>query len=110
MFKLSGVATVLTLACAALFSARGQQAPRSSDLPPGPMQGLVRDACTVCHDAGIITQQRLTKEAWTREVDKMVRWGTQLDPPDRQAVIDYLSASFPPDKPAETPARVPKGK
>lgn len=110
MFKLSGVAILLIFACLGFFSARGQQAPTSSDLPPGPMQEKARDACTVCHDAGIITQQRLSKDAWGKEVDKMIRWGTQVEPADRQPLIDYLSASFPPDKPAQTRPRVPKAK
>lgn len=108
MFKLSGVAIVLTFACLAFFGASGQQPTQSSDLPRGPMQEKARDACTVCHDAGIITQQRLSKDAWTREVDKMIRWGTQVEPGDRQPLIDYFSSSFPPDKPARGAPRVPK--
>lgn len=72
------------------------------------MQEKARAACTVCHDSGIIAQQRLTKEAWTKEVDKMVRWGTQLEPGDREALIDYFSSNFPPDKPAERQLKVMK--
>jgi hypothetical protein len=74
------------------------------------MQAKAHTACAECHDAGIILQQRLSKDAWGKEVDKMVRWGTVLDPKDRDALIDYLSTNFPPDKPAELPARVAKGK
>jgi hypothetical protein len=80
--------------------------PAPADLPAGPMQETARNACTICHDAGIIIQQRLSKEAWTREVDKMVRWGTVLDPKDRDPLIEYLSANFPPDKQAGAVTRV----
>lgn len=110
MFKLSGVAIVLIVACTGFFTVRSQQAAPSADLPPGPMQEKARDACTVCHDSGIITQQRLSKDAWTKEVDKMIRWGTQVEPGDRQPLIDYLSSNFPPDKPARIAPRVPKEK
>ena len=97
------------------FLAEGQQPataplPGRSDLPPGPMQETARNACTVCHDAGIIVQQRLNKDAWGREVDKMVRWGTVLDPKDRDPLVAYFAANFPPEKRTDPPSRVAPGK
>ena len=71
---------------------------QSDDLPAGPMQQKVRTACTECHESRIILQQRLTKAAWTKEVDKMTKWGAVVDPGDRDAFIEYLSANFPGDK------------
>jgi hypothetical protein len=57
-----------------------------------------------CHDASIIVQQRLSKAAWTKTVDKMIKWGALVDAADRESFIDYLSTNFPPDKaPAEMP-------
>lgn len=77
---------------------------QSSDLPPGSAQPKVRTACLECHDASIIVQQRLTKAAWTKEVDKMIKWGALVEAVDRDSFIDYLSTNFPPDKaPAEMP-------
>jgi hypothetical protein len=76
-----------------------------ADLPPGPMQAKATTACTQCHGARIILQQRLSKAAWTKEVDKMTKWGALVDPADRDALIDYLSANFSPDKPAYEPQR-----
>jgi len=107
------IAAVGAALCPPAFVAESQKpaAPsRPGDLPPGPMQEAARNACTICHDAGIIVQQRLSKEAWGREVDKMVRWGTVLDPKDRDPLIDYLSTNFPPDKRPDPPARVGAGK
>ena len=112
MFKLSLVFCVAVVAvmCVPLFTAHSSGPVQSPDLPAGPIQAKAQTACLECHDARIITQQRLSRNAWTAEVDKMVRWGTVLDPKDRDALIDYLSTNFPPDKPAETPARVTKAK
>ena len=64
---------------------------RSSNpgLPPGPMQAKVATACTECHEARIILQQRLGKAAWTKEVDKMIKWGAVVDPQDHDAFVDY---------------------
>lgn len=87
-------------------SSTAAEKPAPAELPAGPMQETARNACTICHDAGIIVQQRLSKEAWGKEVDKMVRWGTVLDPKDRDPLIDYLSSNFPPDKQAAAVSRV----
>ena len=72
--------------------------PQSADLPPGPQQAKMKTACLECHDSGIIVQQRLGKAAWTKEVDKMIKWGAVVDPGDRDAFIEYLSENFPEDK------------
>ena len=78
---------------------------QSPDLPPGPMQQKVTTACTECHESRIILQQRLSKAAWTKEVDKMIKWGAVVDAAVRDAFIDYLSTDFSPDKP---PMKMPR--
>src|SRR5207302_1784820 len=75
------------------------QSASPSELPDGAMQAKATTACTECHEARIIVQQRLSKAAWTKEVDKMIKWGALVDPQDRDALIDYLSANFGVDKP-----------
>ena len=77
----------------------------TADLPSGPMQAKAATSCLECHEARIILQQRLSKGAWTKEVDKMTKWGAVVDPADRDALIDYLSANFSADKPAYEPPR-----
>jgi hypothetical protein len=71
----------------------------SSDLPQGPLQAKAATECTECHEARIIVQQRLSKAAWTKEVDKMIKWGALVEPQDHDPLIDYLSANFGVDKP-----------
>ena len=70
------------------------------ELPPGPTEAKARVACTICHDAHIIVQQRLTRAAWGKEIDKMIKWGAIVDPSGRDRLVDYFSANFGPDKPA----------
>ncbi|SRR5579871_5703671 len=77
----------------------------TADLPPGEMQAKATTACTECHEARIILQQRLSKAAWTKEVDKMTKWGALVDASDRDALIDYLSGNFGPDQPPYQPPR-----
>ena len=77
----------------------------TADLPAGSMQGKTTTSCLECHEARIILQQRLSKAAWTKEVDKMIKWGAVVDASNRDALIDYLSSSFSPDRPPYEPPR-----
>jgi hypothetical protein len=77
----------------------------TAELPSGPMQAKATTTCLECHEARIILQQRLSKAAWGKEVDKMTKWGAVVDPADRDALIDYLSANFSPDKPPYEPPK-----
>lgn len=72
----------------------------AEDLPAGPLQVKATTSCLECHEARIILQQRLSKAAWTKEVDKMIKWGAVVDTNDHDALIDYLSTDFGPDQPA----------
>jgi hypothetical protein len=106
--QLFAAIALLVLAIASPFWALAQKsAPASvtADLPAGAMQAKATTACLECHEARIILQQRLSKAAWTKEVDKMTKWGAVVDPADRDALIDYLSTNFSPDKPAYEPQR-----
>lgn len=101
-------ATIALIVISASFNAQAEkpvQANYTADLPPGPMQAKATAACTECHEARILLQQRLSKAAWTKEVDKMTKWGAVVDPGDREALIDYLSSNFSPDKPPYDPQR-----
>lgn len=77
----------------------------TEDLPPGLMQAKATTSCLECHEARIILQQRLSKAAWTKEVDKMIKWGAVVDVSDHDALIDYLSTNFSPDQPPYEPPR-----
>ena len=72
----------------------------TENLPAGALQQKATTACTECHEARIILQQRLSKAAWTKEVDKMTKWGAVVDSSDHDALVDYLSTNFSVDQPA----------
>jgi hypothetical protein len=92
------LATSLVLVCSIFLAA--SELSFDEQLPAGPAKEKAEAACLGCHEARIIVQQRLAKPAWTKEVDKMVKWGADVAPADRDALIDYLSANFPADKAA----------
>lgn len=97
---------LVVMAAAFSLSAFAQQpAPKLvEDLPAGAMQAKATTSCLECHEARIIVQQRLSKGAWAKEVDKMVKWGAVVDAGDHDALIDYLSTNFSPERaPYEAP-------
>jgi hypothetical protein len=59
-------------------------------------------ACTPCHSLRLIHSQRLSKAAWNKELDKMAGWGTVFQ--ERDALLEYLMASYGDDKPLPAPA------
>jgi len=89
------LATALLCAAAAI----AQSSP-NEQLPAGSAKEKAEATCLSCHEARIIVQQRLGKPAWTKEVDKMIKWGAEVDPKDRDTLIDYFTANFGPDQPA----------
>jgi hypothetical protein len=109
MFKGSGRAVLAFIVSVLLGTcALRAQSGGAPDLPAGAMQATARTACMECHESRIILQQRLSKAAWTKEVDKMIKWGAVVDPKDRDALIDYFSTNLSADKAAEAASRVGK--
>jgi hypothetical protein len=96
--------TLLTLT-SSLWAQKPATVKATADLPPGAMQAKATTACLECHEARIILQQRLSQAAWTKEVDKMTKWGALVDAADRDGLIDYLSSNFSSDKPAYEPLK-----
>jgi len=93
------ISTVLLVAVGTTVAAGESPSATNTPLPAGAMQEKAAEACSSCHEARIIVQQRLAKPAWVKEVDKMIKWGAEVDPKDREALIDYLAASFGSDQP-----------
>ena len=68
----------------------------AQELPAGQGRDAVVARCVTCHEADLITQQRLTRAGWGRELDKMIRWGAVVESAEREPMLDYLSAHFAP--------------
>ena len=57
--------------------------------------------CVACHSLRIVHSQRLSRTGWNKELDKMAGWGTKIT--DRDALLEYLVATFGDDKPLPKP-------
>jgi len=76
--------------------ALGGAAASAQTLPAGPGSDVLKARCVSCHEADIIVSQRLSLAAWTRSVDKMVRWGAVITPAEREVLHPFLAANFGP--------------
>jgi cytochrome c5 len=65
-------------------------------LPAGAGLDVLNRRCLSCHEADIISSQKLSLIGWTRSIDKMVRWGTQITAEEREVLQPYLAQHFAP--------------
>jgi mono/diheme cytochrome c family protein len=105
----AGIASAACLAAILAPHAISQGASTSPILPSGALQQKAQKACLSCHDAKIILQQQLDKKMWTKEMDKMIRWGAPVAPEDRGPLIDYFADHFAPRDPEVIAAMLPPG-
>ena len=68
----------------------------SQTLPPGPGADVLKSRCVICHESDIITSQKLSLSGWTNSINKMVRWGSQITPEEREVLQPYLAQHFAP--------------
>ena len=68
----------------------------AQQLPPGAGADVLKSRCVICHEADIITSQRLSLTGWTNSINKMVRWGSQITPEERDVLQPYLAQHFAP--------------
>ena len=73
--------------------------------PAGFPAGLGRDetfyACTACHGFKLVAQQGMTRAQWDDSINLMIRRHNMppLDDKDRDVVLNYLEAAYPPRAP-----------
>lgn len=73
---------------------RDKEPPERDALPPGEGRQIAAERCLSCHDHRMIVGQRLDPGRWTREVEKMVRWGAPVSENEKDVLVRYLSEHF----------------
>jgi hypothetical protein len=69
----------------------------AQDLPEGEGKKTLEKVCTSCHDLGVVTSQRNTKETWQMIVDGMVQSGATASSDEITTIVDYLAKNFGPE-------------
>ena len=67
-------------------------------MPPGKGQEETFYLCAACHGTALIKAQGMTRELWDASFQLMIDRHGMADPDkaDRDLIVDYLAASFPP--------------
>jgi len=102
--KLAVALLAVGLVVCGAFPAAPTPAQQKPDLPEGKGVEPVRAKCLTCHEADLITQQRLSRPGWAREVEKMIRWGATVSDTEKEEMVDYLAAHFSPRPTQAQPA------
>lgn len=89
--------TTLIFTAFTLLSAQAPSAP-GKPLPPGPMQAKIKAACTQCHNTARITEQHMTRQQWSDQLEKMEGLGAVIADTDREPMLNYLTKNFGPAK------------
>jgi len=57
---------------------------------------MFQEKCLLCHESDLTEQQHLSRAGWTREVDKMVRWGAVVNDAEKEVLVSYLAGLYHP--------------
>jgi cytochrome c5 len=87
---------VRTLVVVAILAAGATVSAQQATLPAGAGLDVLNRRCLSCHEADLITQQKLSLTGWTNSVAKMVRWGAAITPDERETLQPYLAQHFAP--------------
>ena len=83
-----------TLAC--LFA--GAAYAQDIVLPDGKAKPIVENACAECHGLDQVVSSGMSADDWRKTVNRMIKKGASVTPDQVDAVVDYLSVYFVPDK------------
>jgi hypothetical protein len=100
----AGLALAALLSGAAL-AQTPQFVPRTEspeEFPAGPGRDDTFYACTACHNFKLVAAQGLSRQGWEESLQFMYDKHKMpvLPPKEREVVLNYLTASFPPRAPA----------
>jgi len=74
------------------------------------MQPKIKAACTQCHNTTRITEQHMTRQQWSAQLEKMEGLGAVIPDADRTAFLNYLTKNFGPQEGAAKVAGKPAAK
>jgi mono/diheme cytochrome c family protein len=89
-----------TALCAQTSFAPRDESPE--EFAAGPGRDETFYACTACHNFKLVAAQGLSRAGWEDSINLMIRRHNMppLEPKDREAVLNYLEAAYPPRTPA----------
>ncbi len=93
----AGAAAIAVLVCAGYAAQTGKAADDEG-------HKLLVKVCGSCHKLDIVTSRRGAREQWRATIEAMVDKGADASDEEFNAVLDYLTKNYGPDKPGGQPA------
>ncbi len=59
-----------------------------------PGKVLLETRCTVCHNLERVKKKKLDRAGWENIIKRMKKNGAKLDDAEREAVVEYLTATY----------------
>jgi hypothetical protein len=76
-------------------------------LPEGaPESDLINAQCAICHSTEYLTQQRLGEAGWKKTIDKMRKFGANLNDEDAARLVTFVSTYWNGELPDRPPVLV----
>ena len=66
----------------------------SSDASPDG-KTVLEDRCVECHNLSRVKSASMTREEWSRNIDRMITLGAELSSDERDLLLDYLELTYP---------------
>ncbi len=73
-----------------------------SPLPKGPGVELVMTKCQTCHGLEYVTDSAgISREMWAETISEMEEYGMEIEPEERETLLNYLATYLGPHPPSE---------
>jgi hypothetical protein len=58
-------------------------------------KSVLEERCVECHSLSRIKSEGMSRDEWSRTIDRMLSLGAELDSEERDVLLDYLETTYP---------------
>jgi len=58
-------------------------------------KSVLEDQCVECHNLSRVKSASMTRDEWSRTIDRMIAFGAELTSEERDLLLDYLETTYP---------------
>ena len=58
-------------------------------------KSVLEDRCVECHNLSRVKSASMTRDEWSRTIDRMIAFGAELTSEERDLLLDYLETTYP---------------
>jgi competence protein ComEA len=92
--RAGGVLAAVAMAVAAVAYSTAESASAGD---AAPVEQLVTERCTRCHDLSVVSARRASAEEWHQIIERMQTNGAQVSDDELETIVQYLAKTYGPD-------------